>query len=167
MSKLEVLINNLGGVNIPEIIIDILRDRSILNEIANIVRNRLYNEGTDSEGNKFRTDSAKKQGNAAYAGFTYQVKKRKGQKSDNVTFKDTGGFHRSINAKVPFKTVEITGNFEVDFGNIYDNFRTSYAGEKQFEDAVLGVTENQLDYIRWNLVYPRLMNYLNKLIDGV
>lgn len=165
MDKLDMLINNLGKINVPEIIIDILRMPSILNEISNMVRNRLYLEGTDSYGNKFRTDSAKIQGNIAYAGFTYQSKKRKGQKADNVTFRDTGSFHGSIKSQVPFKTVEITGIFEKDFSHIFDNFRTSYLGEKQFEDAVLGLTEKQKEYLGWEIVYPKLMERINKLIS--
>lgn len=160
-----MLVNNLGNINVPEIIIDILRTPSILNQISDMVRNRLYLEGTDSNDNKFRTDSAKIQGNAAYAGFTYQEKKRKGQRSQNVTLRDTGAFHRSIRSKVPFKTVEITGDFETDFGTIYDNFRTSYSGEQQFEDAVLGLTEKQKEYLAWVIVLPKLQERINKLIS--
>ncbi len=167
MNKLEKLVNNLRGVNIPEIITDILRERSILDEIVRIIKDRLYLEGVDSLGNKFRTDSAKRQGNAAYAGFTYQQKKQKGQRAINVTFRDTGQFHGSIKAQVPYKSVNITGDFDKDFGHIYDNFRNSYTGEKEFENAVLGLTIGQLDYVAWQLVYPRLMKYLNNLISGV
>jgi hypothetical protein len=164
-NRLEKLAVNLGKVNIPEIIADILRNQKILNEIVEIVQNRLYNEGTDSDGKKFRTDSANIQGNAAYAGFTYQVKRKKGQRARNVTFRDTGGFYRSMKAQVPFKSVQITGDFEVDFGHIYDNFRSSYSGEKQFEDAVLGLTDTQLEYVAWELVYPELMTRLRKITD--
>lgn len=167
MSKLETLASNLRSINIPEIITDILRDKRILDEIEKIVRERLFLEGTDFEDKKFRTDSAKVQGNAAYAGFTYQTKRRKGQRAQNVTLKDTGGFHRSIKAQVPFKSVHITGDFEVDFGHIYDNFRTSYSGEKEFEDAVLNLTDKQLEYVAWQLVYPQLMIRLRKLINVV
>lgn len=167
MSKLETLANNLRRINIPEIITDILRDRKILDEIEKIIRERLFLEGTDFEDKKFRTDSAKIQGNAAYAGFTYQVKRRKGQRAQNVTLYDKGRFHRSIKAQVPFKSVHITGDFEVDFGHIYDNFRTSYAGEKEFEDAVLNLTDTQLEFVAWNLVYPRLITHLRKLINVV
>ncbi len=167
MSKLDTLAINLRSVNIPELIADILRDRKILDEIVKIVTERLFNEGTDEDGKKFRTDSAKIQGNAAYAGFTYQEKRRKGQRAANVTFRDRGQFYESIQAKVPFKSVQITGDFEKDFGSIYDNFRSSYTGEKQFEDAVLGLTENQKEYVAWQLVYPKLMTYLRKLINVV
>lgn len=167
MSKLETLANNLRNINIPEIITDILRDRNILSEIEKIVRDRLFLEGTDFKGRKFRTDSAKIQGNVAYAGFTHQEKKRKGQRSQNVTHKDRGNFHRSIKAQVPFKSVHITGDFEKDFGHIYDNFRTSYSGEKVFEDAVLNLTTNQIEFVAWNLVYPKLMTHLRKLINVV
>lgn len=167
MNKLEKLVINLGSVNIPEIITDILRDRKTLEEIERIVRDRLFLEGTDSQGNKFRTDSAIVQGNAAYAGFTYQEKRRKRQRAQNVTFRDVGDFHGSIKAQTPNKDVIITGDFEKDFGHIYDNFRSSYQGEKQFEDAVLGVTESQLEYIRWELVFPQLEKYLKGLLNGV
>lgn len=164
MNKLETLVTNLGSINIPEIITDILRTQKILTEIERIVKDRLFLEGTDSDGKKFRTDSAKVQGNNSYAGFTYQVKKRKGQKANNVTFRDTGGFYRSIDAKVPFRSVQISGDFEKDFGHIYDNFRTSYSGEKDFESAVLGLTDKQKQYVAWELVYHELMKYLRKLI---
>lgn len=164
-NKLKQLAINLGSVNIPEMIVDILRDKGIQNEVVRIVRDRLYNEGTDSKGKSFRTDSAKAQGNAAYAGFTYQAKRRKGQKASNVTFRDRGVFHGSIDAQVAFKSLEITGDFEKDFGHIYDNFTSSYNGEKEFEEAVLGLTKEQKDYLAWELVYPKLMKRLNKLID--
>lgn len=164
MNEVEKLVNNLSSINIPEIITDILRQRTTLDTIEQIIRDRLYLEGTDSDNNKFRTDSAKRQGNASYAGFTYQEKKRKGQKATNVTFRDTGGFHRSIKAKVPNKTVFITGDFEKDFSNIYDNFRTSYSSENQFKDAVLGLTDKQKEYIAWEVVYPKLMERLRKIV---
>lgn len=167
MNKIEQLANNLGNIDIPEIVSNILRNQKTLNEIARIVRDRLYLDGTDSDGNKLKTDSAKIQGNAAYSGFTYQKKRQKGQRSDNVTLRDTGGFYRSIKAQVPFRDIQITGDFDKDFGHIYDNFRTSYSGEKQFEDAILGVTEKQLEYIRWQLVYPELIKILNNKISGV
>lgn len=164
MNKVEKLVVKLRSVNIPELITDILRDRKVLDEIVKIVKDRLYLEGTDSGGKKFRTDSAKIQGNAAYAGFTYQQKRQKGQKATNVTFRDRGQFYSSIQAKVPFKSVQITGDFEKDFGHIYDNFRSSYTGEAEFENAVLGLTDNQINYVAWQLVYPKLMK---RLRDGL
>jgi hypothetical protein len=165
VSKLDTLVINLRSVNIPEMITDILRTPKILNEIVKIVKERLYNEGTDKDNKKFRTDSAIRQGNAAYSGFTYQKKRAKGQKAQNVTFRDRGKFYDSIQAKAPFKSVQITGDFEKDFGNIYDNFRKSYSGEKQFEDAVLGLTDSQIEYVAWQLVYPILMAQLRRLIN--
>lgn len=165
MSKLNTLVVNLRSVDIPKMITDILRTQKVLNEIVKIIQDRLFLEGTDEDGKKFRTDSAIVQGNAAYAGFTYQEKRRKGQRAQNVTLKDKGGFYQSIKAQVPFKTVIITGDFEVDFGHIFDNFRSSYSGEKQFEDAVLGLTDKQTEYVAWQLVYPELMSQLRRLIN--
>lgn len=167
MNKLEKLANNLSSIDIPEIITDILRDRTILSEIEKIIRDRLYLEGTDSDGVSFRTDSAKAQGNKSYAGFTYQKKKQKGQRAENVTLRDTGAFHRSIKAQVAFKDVNITGDFRTDFGSIYDNFTSSYNSETDFENKVLGLTEKQTDYVAWELVYPKLMKYLNGLVNGL
>jgi len=76
--------------------------------IEQAIRTRLYNKGTYSDGSRIKTFSA--QGSLVYSPFTVIIKGKKGQPTDRVTLKDTGGFYKTFDTK--------TGDSE--FVNIYD-----------------------------------------------
>jgi hypothetical protein len=106
--------------------------------IPSLITGRLYNEGTDYKGKELRTDTAKQQNNPYYSRFTLSIKQRKGQRTTNVTLNDTGEFYNSFVSKVNNKEIIISAETK----DIFDNFEKHYSSEKDFEKAILNLSED-------------------------
>jgi len=110
----------------------------------NLVRQRLYYSGEDSEGNKLQTDIAKSQGKDFYSKYTEKQKKKKGQKTQPVTLRDSGEFYNSIEISATDKDFLIIAEFEKQNGNMFENFRDSYNDFNEFETLILSLNKNEL-----------------------
>jgi hypothetical protein len=106
--------------------------------IPSLITGRLYNEGTDYKGKELRTDTAKQQNNPYYSRFTLSIKQRQGQRTTNVTLNDTGEFYNSFVSKVNNKEIIINAETK----DIFDNFEKHYSSEKDFEKAILNLSED-------------------------
>ena len=121
----------------------LLSVKSTQNKIIQAVRNRLENQGVDSDIKKLQTDRAKQQNQKFYSKRTQQIKRDKGQRIDHVTLKDSGKFHDDIKIELTENSLEITSDFEKANGNIYENFQQSYDSEKEFEQKILDLDFNE------------------------
>jgi hypothetical protein len=164
MSEITKLADSLSKVDIYQYILDILRLQESRDFIEDLIKGRLFLKGTDCFGKKLETDSGKLIG-SFYSGFTFQRKKKKGQRASNVTLNDTGAFYDSIEAQVPFKTVNISANFGSGDEHIQKNFQTSYSSEEDFENAILGLTEEQFQILGEKIILPKLEERLNRVLN--
>ena len=94
-------------------------DSFVKQNILNLNKiDQLFNQGIDSLNNSL----------GEYTPYTVELKKQKGQRTANITLKDTGGFYDSFTIKVERDQIIITGDsvkedgtdLVVEFGiNIY------------------------------------------------
>ena len=106
-------------------------------EIEEMIRDRLYKEGTRADESKIIT-FANAPGEV-YATSTIKRKRKKGQPSDRVTLKDSGDFYGTIDAEAKDNFVEITGDT--------DKFSSTVAPE-----GVLDLTSDQWTSINAKVV---------------
>lgn len=153
MNDLELLQAQLKSFSVSSIIGDILKDKILGHVIITTIQDRLESEGKDSSGQSLRTDFGKASGGTGfYARKTVSIKRIKGQPSDRVTLKDTGEFYNSFRSQIKANELGLTASFR----NIYDNFQDSFNSEKDFQNAILGLTDQELDTIFNNYIYPKI-----------
>ena len=70
-------------------ITEIFKDKDLQDDIANLNREQMYEDGVDSKGSPL----------GEYSPRTIQIKTEKGQRTDHITLKDTGEFYDSIKVK--------------------------------------------------------------------
>lgn len=108
---------------------------------------QLYEKGEDSKGSIIRP---------AYRPSTIRIKRKKGQPTDRVTWKDTGVLYDSIRVEPKDDYVEITAN-------------TSYAKYllKKYGDNVLGIQEELLkEFANKYLLIKLKENFDGKLTES-
>jgi hypothetical protein len=143
----------LKSFDVSAIIADILKDKRIGFIIISTIQDRLENEGRDANNQTLRTDIGQSsKGTGIYARNTVTFKRAKGQPIDRVTLKDTGEFYRSFRSQFRGNELGLTANFR----NIYENFQDSFANEKEFTQAILDLTDDELQRIFDNYIYPQI-----------
>lgn len=110
--------------------------------IVKYQQSQLYDKGEDSKGSMIRP---------AYTPFTVRMKRKKGQPTDRVTWKDTGKLYKSIEVIVRGDEAEINV-FNVPY---YKKLVEKYGSE------VIGIQEELLKDFVNNYVVPDL----KKVID--
>lgn len=84
--------------------------------IPNMVRTRLYKEGTYADGTPIVTYFAIPP--MVYASRTITKKERRGQPTDRVTLRDTGAFYRSIRMESAGRGGQLTGDTDKFSSNV-------------------------------------------------
>lgn len=110
-------------------------------------RVQLYEQGINSEGDKIADY-------APYRPVTVQIKLMKGQPTNRVTLYDEGDFHAS------FRVIASDISFLID--------ATDYKTEKlldKYGEQILGLTDDNLNELVWEYIYPELMNNLKTLLS--
>lgn len=139
----------------------ILNQSEIQDAIIDFIQDRLFNKGETSDGTILKTDNAF--GSAVYGSFTLKSKQSKGQKTNNVTLKDTGDFYRSFKVEAQKAFIAITADFEKEDGNIQENFTSQYGSEKSFEEAILDLNDKEKSIIAERILLPDLIKrFTNK-----
>ena len=108
--------------------------------------------GKDAEGQTLET-LASPQGKV-YSLYTIQIKEAKGQLTEKVTLYDTGDFYNSMRLVITEQSYVITAEFRKEDGNIKENFSNEY--------EILGLQEENLELLRWRIIYPNLANMLRE-----
>lgn len=131
------------------------RQKSINDKVVNAIKKRLYATGVTGSGDKLKTDNAK---DGFYSPYTEWVKTIAGQKTSNVTLKDTGEFYDSIITMANKFEFIIDANFEKDDGHIQRNFTKMFSGSESFEESVLSLTSQEL----LDIIIEAFFDYFNK-----
>lgn len=108
------------------------------------IEDQLYERGVDRNNKEIASW-------LPYSPFTIRSKLFKQQPVDRVTLRDTGDFHRSFQLRVTDSDVEI--------------YATDIKAEmliSKYGESILGLTDENLNEILWEYVYPELRN---KLVD--
>lgn len=145
MEALIQLAKRVKNLRVDAVMYAIVQDRRFRDLIIDYNTERqLYDKGIDSEGKRLRSAIT---GLEDYTLYTLAVKESKGQKTDNITLKDTGEFYESW-------TVTLSG------GDIVIN-ADLLKGDNNLEEVwgpILGLTDENLqhviDYARENIVIP-------------
>ena len=113
--------------------------------IAQLVRDRLLKEGTDSTGKKIKTYSAK--GGNFYADYTISLKQAMGLTYSHVTLLDTGSFHKSLELQILKDAFNLEGDTEKEDGNIEDNVDLTNVMNLSDQEKSKLVNEIRSEYI--------------------
>lgn len=107
---------------------------------------QLYEQGIDRNGDKIAEY-------APYRPLTIQIKLMKGQPTSRVTLRDTGDFHAS------FKVIANNISFFIDASDIKTDMLI-----KKYGEQILGLTEDNLNELIWEYIYPDLLTKLKDLV---
>jgi hypothetical protein len=129
--------NYVKDYNLNDSLIRIFKAEKIQRFVIDTLKRRLYDQGMTGSELKLKTDK----GNPFYTENYVKVKKRKGEKTSNVTLFLSGGFYQS------FKFVLVTNGWRVDadWGFVAVHFKDIYANETDFQQDVMSLTESEID----------------------
>jgi hypothetical protein len=132
------------------------QSQAIQKWVIETIRRRLYNEGITGTELKLRTDK----GNPFYTDAYVRFKKRKGERTANVTLKLSGGFYES------FKFVLIKNGWSInaDWGFTAVHFKDLYGSEADFQQDVMQLTENEIDLLINLNISPKIQNDFHETI---
>lgn len=137
-------------------------DRKTQNDIIQQIQKRLYKKGIDGNSRTLRTDkSHDNKISDFYSGTTVFLKSQKGQPYNRVTLNDSGSFYKSFNFKKRKKEFGVDANFNIGDNHIQSNFIGMY-GKKQFENAILKLTDNELQTLL-NYLLPKIIQNFKKI----
>lgn len=134
----------LGKIKREKMYRDILNQRHIKDLILEMNKDQLYELGEDSTGRSL----------GDYAPTTVEAKKKKGQRYDHITLRDTGTFYDSFKTKVDEDGIVINADGQKDGGSdlLVD-----------FGVDVLGLNDFNMNRLR-DVLQTEIVHYiLNKL----
>lgn len=92
---------------------------------------------------------------APYSPITVEIKQMKGQPTNRVTLRDEGDFESS------FYLVISDNQFEIKASD----WKTEEL-VKKYGSSILGLTRENISSLRWDYIYPELMDTLKKELYG-
>jgi len=159
MATFGQIAKNIQKIDMNRIYTDVFSEPNIKKWITDTIKERLYNVGIDGKGNKLKTDKA--QGGNFYADRTIAIKRKKGQKTSNVTLKDTGEFHNSMKVLLNLYGFETDANFMKSSSNIYRNFLNSYSTQQEFTGSIMSLSDTELTDLIKNKAMPEIKKRFN------
>jgi hypothetical protein len=138
---------------INQVLNDIFKNPNIAEWMIKTIQNRLYETGIVGTGEILKTD---KSGADPYSPVTMDVKSFRGQKIGNVTLKDSGDFYKSFKVALNLFGFEISGDFQKQNGHIYDNFTKLFPSKAKFEESVMGLTNDEIDFMINTMIIPMI-----------
>ncbi len=149
-----------------KILNNIFSDTIVQKSIIDIIQNRIFSKGVDVDGRQLRTDATElKAGNKSkfYHDFTVAIKSDKGQRTQNVTLKDTGEFYNSWYVKIENEFFNIQANFK----DIFNNFELSYNIQDEFEEKITSLNNDELSFILKSRILPKFEFELKRMFNGM
>lgn len=116
-------INRLKSLNLKDLTIQILNSKEIVDLVIGMQQDRLFNLGEDSKGESL----------GSYSPFTVIIKESKGQKTTNITLRDTGAFYDSMTFEVTKTQVIFDADGQKDDSNLFDDFGIDILGLNDFD----------------------------------
>lgn len=132
----------------------------VLSSIPDMIEARIYSSGVTGDGVKLKTDFSK--GSSFYSENTVYRKTKKGQKTSNVTLRDSGEFWNSAQARSNSGFLTVKANFEKETGHIHENFMDQFDTDTDFENSVLSLTVEE-KYEIANKLKPSILNDIRNL----
>lgn len=122
----------------------ILENEHIISDMN--ARGQLYEQGITRDGDKIAEYRP-------YRPITIQIKRMKGQPTSRVTLYDEGDFHAS------FRVIAGDTSFLIDA----TDFKTESLIAK-YGEQILGLTDDNLNELIWEYIYPEIMSNLKNLL---
>ena len=164
MGEFAKLAKKVGKIDIYKILEDITRENDVQKWIKDTIKNRfLKGGGVTADGTILQTDSAS--GGNPYSNRTMDIKDYLGQEIRWVTLKDTGDFWESLRIIIKRDGFETKADFMKKDGHIQKNFTQQYGSQKEFENAVDGLSNDELIQLVSIYYYPRTVNKLNEILS--
>lgn len=139
-------INAMKRLNETKMLHDILRDKEFQEYVLDLNRQgQLFDEGINSE------DESIKLIGGDYSAKTKRIKQAKGQPTNRVTLKDTGGFYRSFAIRNTADGFEIVANTIKEDGDLAE----------RWGKEILGLTDESKMELVFRLV-PLIQDYIRK-----
>lgn len=129
------------GLSLEEIIKNIVEKNE--GKILFIVKNRLYNTGTDGSGKSITP---------SYTNYTIEKKSEKGQRRSFVTLRDTGLFYKGFFLELKKYVLLLSSTDE----------KTSSLINK-YGEAILEFNDFEKEYIINTIIEPELIKIINNL----
>jgi hypothetical protein len=166
MSEFGTLADKVAKIDIFRILEEITRENDVQNWIKNAPKDRIQKTGIDALGNKMQTDRSSsgevysdltnilKEQNSGIAGIT-----------SHVTLTERGDFWDSLKLIIKRDGFETTANFIKEDGHMFKNFTQDYSNEKEYEDAVDGLSKDQLAQLVIVYYFPRTVKKINEILS--
>ncbi len=163
MPKFDEIAKDFNKINANKAFFVVMGRSDVQAAFIAFLQRRLETAGTDSEGEKLQTDTAKIQpGGDFYSKHTQMLKQQKGQTITHVNLKDTSEFYNSMRIVSKSLYFNITANFNKGESTIAANFKKSYKSQEAFEDAVLKLTESEFNTFFNVIVKDKITNEIIK-----
>jgi len=150
-------------IDVFQIFRDITRENDVQKWIIEVINRRVEFTGITSDGTKLQTDSSS--GGNPYSIATMNIKDYLGQRISNVTLKDTGDFWDSFKIILLDDGFRIDADFEKKDGNIQRNFTQQYSSEKEFEDAIASLNQDEFRILVEQFYYPKFVKKVNAILQ--
>ena len=165
MNAFEATAKRFKKIDVFGILREITKQSDVQRWVKDTIKNRIQRTGIDANNNKLKTDSPFPE---PYSFYTSLIKGRKSgiaSIATHVTLTDTGDFWRSFKITLIEDGFRTSADFQKSGGNIHDNFTQDYPNKKDFEDAVLGLSESELNEIVSKYYYPRFIKKINEILS--
>jgi hypothetical protein len=137
-------------IDLFELLDEVFKINSVQQEVIRLNQEQLYS-GIDSQDKLIHTISGH-----PYALKTIWIKRKKGQKTDVVTLKDTGEFYESFRVRITENGYEILADFEKADENILDNFTNEFDFLGLINESLQELVDNQVMYQLTKLLRNKL-----------
>lgn len=137
---------NVAKSNLPEVIEDILKKNE--GTLLGMLKFRLFNFGTDGNDDLI--------GDGAYSKNTIERKKRKGQKYNIITLRDSGVFYNSMFLELDGANYEVSSK-DPKAPKLVDTY----------SESILDFTFKQQNDVVENIVDPALQKYLDDNLPDI
>ena len=165
--KIKQLISNFKTINIYELFDIVFSYDTVQNWIIGTIQNRINDYGVTASLTKMQTNRSftRKKKGAVYAYRTERIKKKKSDKWETVTLKDTGAFYDSWNIKRYKKSFSITADDIKEEGEIFDNFSKLFRSKQNYIKEVFGLSTNETNILLTKIILPDILNLIRKKIQ--
>jgi hypothetical protein len=125
--------------------------------IITTIQTRLKRQGTDYKGGKLRTSTAFLQRQNFYSLFTQEIKRI--SESQHVTLEDSGKFYDSMDVVINKTTAKLIADFNKPKGHIQFNFTNQYKTEKEFETAIMNLSNSDRAVFLNDIFLPEFISF--------
>ena len=147
------------NINTKTILKEVLKDRAIEAYIFTTIRSRVISKGITGTNEKLKTDESPS--GQFYSYYTQFLKEKHGSGAgritDHVTLWGDGTFWGSLKFEILENSMLIDADFIKSDGHMYRNFETQFASKKEFEDAVLSLTDTEMQKLLKEYIEPKFI----------